>query len=66
MIGARRITTGETFMQQAQAELQAGEWLARLQARRLVAERPEIAFVDTRDEALAWVLASGDAAPRAA
>lgn len=40
--------------------------LARLQARRLVAERPEIAFVDTRDEALAWVLATGDAAPRAA
>lgn len=33
MIGARRITTGETFMQQAQAELQASEWLARLQAR---------------------------------
>ena len=35
-----------------------GSALARLQARRLLAERPEVRFFDSREEALEWVLAS--------
>ncbi|KQN25425.1 hypothetical protein ASE86_04075 [Sphingomonas sp. Leaf33] len=34
-----------------------GTMLSRIQARRLLAERPEVRFFATREEALAWVLA---------